>query len=94
MKKFLAMLLALVMVFSMTVVAAFAQDTETDDEPEDLDAPTVDAPAEEEPTVDAPAVDTPAATPAQPDNNPKTGVALAVVPAMIAAAAAVVTKKH
>lgn len=30
----------------------------------------------------------------EPDSNPKTGVALAVVPMMVAAAAAAVSKKH
>ena len=70
------------------------QDVETpsepgsnDDETEDVtEAPTVEAPAEETPT------ETPAATPAE--TNPTTGIALAVVPMLVAAAAVVASKKR
>lgn len=90
MKKILAMLLALVMVFSMLTVAVFAEEGQTGEETEDVETtPTVDVePEEEEPTVEPEPVE-----PAE-DENPGTGIVLAAVPGILAAAAAVVSKKH
>lgn len=85
MKKILAMLLALMLVLSMLTVAVFAEggDNVSDEEGDDINvSDTVD-----EPTTQPDAV--PVA-----DRNPITGVAVAVVPMMVAAAAAVVAKKH
>ncbi len=65
------------------------------------DSATVNTPAEggsnetEGEEVDAPADETETAAPAPAeDNNPTTGIALAVVPMLVAAAAAVVSKKR
>lgn len=80
MKKLLALLMALMMVLSVMTVAVFAEDTGNDSQEEGDDI-----------TVDDNQSDT-AATP--DEQNPHTGVALAVVPMMVAAAAAVVAKKH
>lgn len=86
MKKLLAMMLALVMVLSMLTVAVFAEPTDQDEEPEDVvDTPVVDVEPEPEDT-------TPPA--ADDDANPGTGIVLAGLPVVIAAAAAVVSKKH
>lgn len=79
MKKILAMLLALMLVMSMFTMAVFA---EPGDNAEDLEGGDNVNVSDNEP----------AEKPA--DKNPTTGVALAVVPMMVAAAAAVVAKKH
>ena len=64
--------------------------TGNEEEGEDVnEGAEVDAPEEDEPTP-APEVSAPAAD----ESNPGTGIALAVVPMLIAAAAAVVSKKH
>lgn len=84
MKKLLAMLLALVMVLSMLTVVAFAEGTGNDEEGENVnETPEVTVPADDEP-----------AAPSGNDANPGTGIALAGLPVVIAAAAAVVSKKH
>lgn len=68
-----------------TDVTQPVEPTDTDEEEENVDTetPAVDVEPEDEPQ--APAAD---------DANPTTGVALAVVPMLVAAAAAVVSKKH
>lgn len=79
MKKILAMLLALMLVLSMLTVSVFAEIGNNGEDVEgDGDTTTV--------TDNEPAT--------KPEKNPTTGVALAVVPMMVAAAAAVVAKKH
>ena len=79
MKKLLAMLLAVMMVLTLTV-AVFAEPTDQVSDDEQVDVGDTEEPTE-----------TPAPA---PESNPPTGIALAVVPMMVAAAAAVVAKKH
>ncbi len=79
MKKLLAMLLALMMVVSMFTVAVFAEGGEGQGD----DVNVGDTEGEDVNVGDT-----------EPEKNPTTGVALAVVPMMVAAAAAVVSKKH
>lgn len=78
MKKLIAMLLALMMVVTVLSVAAFAEPT---DQPTETDEPTdivVDDPKPEKPA----------------DNNPTTGLAVAVLPLVLAGAAVAFGKKH
>ena len=56
------------------------------------DAPAAEAPAET--TTEAPAETTPAPAPAETTKAPSTGIALAVVPAVVALAAVAISKKH
>ena len=72
-----------------------SQDTVTDDEPEKVgdDVPNVDVEPEDTTPAPAPDTTTPAPAPAE-DNNPKTGVALAVIPMIVSAAAAVISKRR
>ncbi len=79
MKKLLAMLLAVMMVLTLTV-AVFAEPTDQVSDDEQVDVGDTEEPTE----TPAPAT----------ESNPPTGIALAVVPMMVAAAAAVVAKKH
>ncbi len=92
MKKLLALLLAAAMVISMLTVVAFAEGTGNESDVEggdEMNAGDVSETPSEGGTAE------PAPTPAETeDTNPPTGVALAVVPMMVAAAAAVVSKKH
>ena len=89
MKKLLAMLLALVMVLSMLTVVAFAEGTPNEEEGEEVTEPADEVNAPEDDDNNA---GTTGATGA--DANPGTGIALAGLPVVIAAAAAVVSKKH
>ncbi len=57
---------------------------------QDPDEPIIDEPIIDEPTTDEPTTDEPTEDPANPD----TGIALAVVPAVLAGAAIVVSKKR
>ncbi|MCD7785160.1 MAG: hypothetical protein LUH18_06220 [Oscillospiraceae bacterium] len=77
MKKIVALLLSLVMVLSMMSVVAFAEDTDTDTEPDETVNVGDDA-GETETT----------------DSNPTTGIALCVLPMVVAAAGVVASKKH
>ncbi len=79
MKKIVALLLSLVMVLSMMSVVAFAESTDTDTEEDDtMVVDDTGADETEEPA----------------DSNPTTGIALAVLPMVVAAAGVVASKKH
>lgn len=78
MKKLLAMLLALMLAVSVFTVAVFA-DTTTQNTDSDDEGDTATVDDTEEPAK---------------EENPKTGLALAALPIVVSAAAAVVTKKH
>ena len=82
MKKLLAMLLALMMVLSVLTVAVFAEDTEQKSDDEDDSINVGDT------------VEDPTPAPAETEKNPHTGIALAVLPVVISAAAVCVSKKH
>ena len=72
---------------SDVIVNTPQEPTDTDEEEENVDAetPAVDVEPDAEPEAQAPAAD---------DSNPTTGIALAVVPMIVAAAAVVVSKKR
>ena len=76
-------------------VANPQQSNENKEESEDVtdDTPAVDV--EEEPAETTPAEETPAEpAPAETEQNPTTGIALAVVPMIVSAAAAVISKRR
>ena len=70
---------------SDVIVKTPQESTDTDEEEENVDVETPDVDVEPEPEDNAPAAD---------DSNPTTGIALAVVPMIVAAAAVVVSKKR
>ncbi len=79
MKKIVALLLALVMVLSMMSVAAFAEEGDTTTEEDGETVDVGDVDAEETEST---------------DSNPTTGIALAALPMVVAAAGVVASKKH
>lgn len=74
---------------AIVVDATGSNETDITFSTEPAPEPTVEPTVETEPAI---SVDTPTETPDQP-NNPDTGIALAVVPALVAGAAAVVAAK-
>lgn len=78
MKKLLAMLLAMIMAFSVLTISVFAEPGDTDEEPDSVDT---QEPAEVEPEEPK-------------DDNPPTGIALMVLPMVMAGAAVAFSKKH
>lgn len=70
---------------SDVIVKTPQEPTDTDEEEENVDTETPAVDVEPEPEYNAPAAD---------DSNPTTGIALAVVPMIVAAAAVVVSKKR